>query len=351
MRRLTLIAALLLLPLIAVAVAFSAGSAPLTGFKGTIWVVERFDGNQNTLAAIDAETGDTLGVVPVGRRPIGVTAPPRTGKVYSADERSNQLTVVSKDDFSVVTTIPTGPFPHHLMHNKHGDRIYVAEYNSRVVGVVDTGTDTRIGGIVASDDPQARTHAVWIARNDRDLYATNEGLTTSSPGTLSKLDAETGELVWEIPIGNRPSEVLVTPDGKTGYVTVRNDNVVKVLDLGRDGPTILAEVPIGTQPDTMRLTKDRGTLVVGLRSVPQLALMDTETLAVRHVAFQGWSISGHQWLSDNGRFTFVALENLVTTEHGGIGIVDNETAEIVDVYQYPAGPWPHGVFYERSEQR
>jgi DNA-binding beta-propeller fold protein YncE len=344
MRRLALLTTLLLVPLVVAALAFSARSAPHTGFSGTIWAVERFDGNQNTLAALDAASGEVLGVVPVGRRPIGVTAPPGTGKVYSADERSNQLTVVSKADFSVVTTIPMGPFPHHMMHSKNGDRIYVAEYNSRQIGIVDTATDTRLTGYVASLDPQARTHAVWIQHQD--LYATNEGLTTSSPGTLSKLNAETGALIWEIPIGNRPSEVLVSPDGKTGYVTVRNDNVVKVLDLGRDGPTILHTVPIGTQPDTMRLTKDRGTLVVGLRSIPQLALMDTETLEVRHVTFPGWSISGHQWLSDNGRFTFVALENLATTEHGGIGVVDNGTAEVVDVYQYPAGPWPHGVFFE-----
>src|SRR5258705_6787722 len=113
-----------------------SGRPAIPGLSGTVWAVERFDGGPNTLAAFDASTGEVLGVVGIGRRPIGVVAPHGTGKVYTADERSNQLTVVSKRDFSIVTQIATGRFPHHMMATRDGGRVYVAEYGTNKVGVV-----------------------------------------------------------------------------------------------------------------------------------------------------------------------------------------------------------------------
>lgn len=329
-------------------VAVTAGAARhhrLTGTSGTVWVVERFDGGPNTLAAFDAATGDVLAVVPVGRRPIGVTAPHGTGKVYTADERSNQLTVVAKRDLST-THIATGPFPHHVMASPNGKEVYVGEYGTNKVGVVDTATDTLAAEWKASANPLAKTHAVWITNDGRDLYATNENVPQAASGTLSKLDARTGERVWEVEIGSRPSEVLVTPNGKTAYVTVRNDNKVRVFDVSGESPVPLGETIIGVQPDTMQMTNDGTTLVVGLRSIPQMALMDTDTREVRTVTFPGYGISGHEWLSANGKSTFIALESLDPGRPGAVGIVDNTSGEIIDTWAYPGGPWPHGVFFE-----
>ena len=325
-----------------------AGGGKRLPTSGTVWAVERFDGGQNTLAAFDAATGDVLGVVPIGRRPIGVTAPHGTGKVYTADERSNQLTVLSKADFSILEQIPTGAasFPHHMMASTNGRFVYFGRYNTRTIGVVDTSIDEMIASWPASNNTSAKTHAVWVTNDGKYLYATNEGATQSSPGTLSKLDATTGELIWEFGIGTRPSEVLVTPNGKTAYVTVRNDNRVRVLDVSGGEPRVIGETFIGVQPDTMQITNDGKTLVVGLRSIPQMALMDTDTLEVRSVAFPGYSISGHEWLSANGKYTFIALESLDVAKPGAIGVVDNRSREILDVWPYPGGPWPHGVFYE-----
>jgi DNA-binding beta-propeller fold protein YncE len=355
MRRVTLISTLLLVPLALAAAALSARRAPIPGVAGTVWAVERLDGATNTLTAFDAATGDVLGVATVGARPIGVTAPVGSGKVYTADERSNQLSVFSKADFAAGRTvgrrIPMGAFPHHMMASPNGRLIYVAEYGTHKIGVVDTRIDERVDGFYASGNPSARTHAVWITANGKDLYAANEGATTASYGTFSKLDATTGQRLWEVPLGIRPSEVLVTPDGKTAYLSVRNENRLKIFDVSGDRPAAAGDLDIGTQPDTLQLTNDGRTLVVGLRGIPQLALFDTTTRAVRKVTFDGYGISGHQWLSPDGRYTFVALESTVTTRPGAISVVENSSANIVATWTYPRGPWPHGVYYEPQALR
>ena len=332
-----------------------AGSRQRTDVNGTVWAVERFDGGLNTLAAFNAADGALLGVVPVGKRPIGVVAPPGTGKVYTADERSDQLTVVEKSGFAQgrprPKAIQMGGFPHHMVSSPDGKRLYVAEYNTHMVGIVDTQIDARVDGIYASGNPQAKTHAVWITEDGKTLYAANEGATTSSWGTVSKIDTTTGQRLWEVPLGLRPSEVLVTPDGKRLYASLRNENLVRVWDVSAQRPELVRDVRVGTQPDTLRLTPDGKTLVVGLRGVPQMALVRTDTYAVRQVTFDGYGISGHQWLSDDGKYTFIALEAAVTTQPGAIAVVDNDSATAVDFWRYPGGPWPHGVYYESQVLR
>jgi DNA-binding beta-propeller fold protein YncE len=232
------------------------------------------------------------------------------------------------------------------MASPDGKLVYVALYNTNTVGVVDTRTDELVHVWTASGNSAAKTHAVFITNNGKELYAANEGATQTSPGTLAKLDAETGQIVWEIGIGARPSEVLVTPSRKTAFVSVRNDNAIRTIDLRDDAPQVVGETFIGVQPDTLQLTNDGDTLVVGLRSIPQMALMDTHTHDVRWLSFPGYGISGHEWLSANGKRTYIALENLDTTKPGAIAVVRNRTGEILATWPYPGGPQPHGVFYE-----
>ena len=100
----------------------------------------------------------------------------------------------------------------------------------------------------------------------------------------------------------------------------------------------------------MQITKD-GTLVVGLRSIPQMALVDTETLAVRHVTFQGFGISGHQWLRRTGATRSSRSRARSTIRPGAIGQVDNRSGAVVKTWEYPYGPLPHGVFFDRKVLR
>ena len=159
MRKVAFLSALLLIPLALAAAALSAGRDAIPGLGGTVWAVERLDGATNTLTAFDAATGDVLGVATVGQRPIGVTAPVGTGKVYTADERSNQLSVFSKVDFvsgkAVVRRIPMGALPHHMAASPDGRFVYVAEYGTHKIGVVDTRIDERVDGFYASGNPAA----------------------------------------------------------------------------------------------------------------------------------------------------------------------------------------------------
>jgi YVTN family beta-propeller protein len=320
-----------------VAAIFADGRVP----GGTIWVTERTAGS-STVAAIDSATGQSRGITPVGNMPIGITAPRGMQKVYSSDEGADSLSVIDKDTVQVIGTIPMGlgSRPHHLMASRNGGYIYVGEYGSNKIGVVDTHLDQNVTDFTASFNPAAKTHAVWISTNGKDLYATNEGAVQTGMGTFSKLDARTGTLIWEVPVGIRPSEVLVS-DG-IAYVSVRNEHVIRSYDVTGALPVFLKQTDANFMPDTLSITNDGDTLIVGLRGIPaRMAFVDTETMTTRYLSLPG-ALTGHQWLSRNGRFTFIALES-----PGQIGVVDNRVRALVTTYPYPnGGTRPHGVFYE-----
>jgi YVTN family beta-propeller protein len=342
-RRFALLAALVGVAAVAATLA-GAGSSHIP--NGTIWVTERTPGGLSTVAAIDAATGASRGITPVGDAPIGITHPNGTNKVYSSDEAADQLSVIDGDTITVIRTIDTGSpsGPHHLMASTNGHYIYFGEYHHNMVGVVDTRLDENVADYQASNVAGAHTHAVWITPNGKDLYATNEGPVQTGPGTFSKLDARTGALIWEHGVGNRPSEVLVDHD--VAYVSVRLDNVIRVYDVGGPTPVFLGQAEANFAPDTLSLTNDGRTLIVGLRGTPaRMAFIDTATLATEYLSLPG-TTTGHQWLSRNGAITFMALEGTP----GKVAVVDNRTRTLITTYVYPNGRTrPHGVYYEPQQ--
>lgn len=186
-----------------------------------------------------------------------------------------------------------------------------------------------------------------ISEDNKTIYVANAGA-----NEIAALDTASGEILWSLPVGENPSEILVAHDKKRAYVSVRkiayvsvrNENKVKVIDL--ETRSIVDEIVVGTQPDTLRLTPNGKTLVVTLRGTPaQISIVNVfETLSAQLVNIAPNTTTGHHWLSQNGRYSFVAVET-----PGSLAVVDNLTAQVVATYTYPGGGRPHGVFYEPTK--
>jgi YVTN family beta-propeller protein len=329
--------ALVTLSVLTVAIVLLAGGAvaagadqPLPGVAGRVWVANRA---LNNVAVYEASTGTLVATIPVGREPNSLTAPPGSGKVYVTNEADGTVSVVSKASLAVLKTIKTGPGSHHIQSTPSGKWVFFGEYFTNRVGVIDTDTDA-FTDYVTNPNPAVRTHAPWYDATRNRVFVTNE-----VANEIVALDAASGQILWSLAVGSRPSEILVNPDGRVAYVSVRNEDKLKVIDLVNH--VITAEVPIGTQPDTLQLTPNGRTLVVALRGSPARAsFLDTATLTVRRVDLPG-TTTGHEWLSPGGRYTFIALEG-----PGAVGVIDNTSLTLVRTDPYPGGGRPHGVYYD-----
>ncbi len=317
--------------------AFAQNDFP-KGVSGTVWVTNR---TFNNVAAFDGGSGEVLAVIPVGRNPIGIISPAGTDKVYVSNEDDATVSVISKDSLAVVKTISLAPGsrPHHLNASPDGNFVYVAEFGANRVAAIDTETDTVAAELLTNASPTARTHAVWVAQNNQTLYVTNSGL-----NEIAAIDIASNSVLWSLPVGANPSEILVAHNEKIAYVSVRNENKVKVVDL--ETPAVIDEIEVGTMPDTLRLTPNGQQLIVTLRGTPaQISIVDLQKELSRQIInITPGTTTGHHWLSSNGRYSFVAVEN-----PGGVAVVDNRTGETIATYAYPgatAANRPHGIFYE-----
>ena len=140
---------------------------------------------------------------------------------------------------SAAKRIPMGTFPHHMTASPDGDLVYVGRvrdaHDRRRRHVARPADRRRV--LRPAANPLAKTHAVWITNDGKELYATNEGCDEASFGTLSKLERiEPASDSGRYPVGARPSEVLVTNDGKTAYVTHPQREQVRVLDVSGERP-------------------------------------------------------------------------------------------------------------------
>jgi YVTN family beta-propeller protein len=102
------------------------------------------------VAVIDGMTGDTT-LVPADSAPGAAAVNPVTDKIYVGNYYSDDVTVIDGTTNQVLKTIAVGQYPVALCHNPVQDRVYVANYNGSSVSVLrDSG-----GGIEESFKPQA----------------------------------------------------------------------------------------------------------------------------------------------------------------------------------------------------
>lgn len=316
-----------------------------------LWVSNR---DTNTAVAFNTTTGERIAIVPVGQQPNSVAAPRGNGKTYVTNEAGNTVSVIDKGAVTKTITMPTPDSkPHHIVASPDGRFVYVAQFGSNKVAVIDTATDALVKEFVAHPESlpdltadKVRTHAVGVATDGKTLYAVNTGT-----DTVTALDASTGTVLWgPLKVGKGPSEVAVAPDGKRAYVSIRDEDLVQVIDLSVPGRARSVDPPIvvGDQPDTLQLTPDGRTLVVALRGTPaRVDLLDTATASVRPLQIPGATTTGHQALSPDGQLTFVAVEGAKGKDETegvpGVAVIDNKTGEVTRRLVYPGGGRPHGV--------
>ncbi|MHC8374294.1 YncE family protein [Pseudomonas sp. MDT1-85] len=110
-------------------------------------------------------------------------------------------------------SIAVGEGPRGLAINQDGSRVFVCNYISGNVSVIDTRNKKVIRTIAVERHPQS----IVLAHGGKRAYVTNYG-----SSSVSVIDTKTCE-VGHVRVGRHPWGVVVSRDGKHVYVTVRQD--------------------------------------------------------------------------------------------------------------------------------
>jgi DNA-binding beta-propeller fold protein YncE len=332
----------------------ATGATTSTSLSGTVWITDRagdrlavYDlgsrtllGTPSTEAVQDAGSADEPNDVAIA-----------LGKVYATNEASGTISVLDARTQGLLTRLPAGPKPHHAATSPSGDLVVYGVYGTNEVGFVDARTDT-VRRVTASSRPgTVLSHSASFSADGRTVYVTNEVKSgdTQLPGTVAVVDVRTGAISCELDVGIRPSEAVVSRRGRFGYVSVRNENAVKEIDFAHCRLTGRA-VDLGEQVDTLWLTADGDRMSVGLRGpAPEqsarVAMVDVKTFRQSHVRYwtiPGGTLTGHQYTTPDGRYTFAAFEGA----GAGVAVIDHRANTVETL---PAvGGRPHGIAFTKT---
>ena len=78
----------------------------------------------------------SLGTIAVGTGPVGVAYSPSNDRIYVANYGSNNVSVINPATNTVVTTIAVGNIPSGVAYSPSNDRIYVANSGSNNVSIL-----------------------------------------------------------------------------------------------------------------------------------------------------------------------------------------------------------------------
>jgi YVTN family beta-propeller protein len=222
-------------------------------------------------------------------RPVfvaGLAVHPVTGRLYVCNEANHEIWVLHPETLALETIVPVGQHPHSCIVGGDQRHLYVTNWGSRSVSIIDTTTHRRVRDVTVG----LRPNDLALAPDGR-LFVACAGDNTVHVITTEKLErlgepASPARRLWEgtrevlstalypgAPEGSTPSAVAVSPDGTTLFVVNSDNNNVMVVDIShrltpeareRGGLMSLVNgfIPVGWYPTAVAVSPDNQTLFV-----------------------------------------------------------------------------------------
>ena len=218
-----------------------------------------------------ATTLAVITTITVGSNPDGVAVNDADDTVYVTNFGSGNVSVINGRTGTVAGTITVGSGPIGVAVDQGDDTVYVANFSDDTVSVINGRTGTVDDTITVGDSPRG----VAVDQGDDTVYVTNQ-----VSNTVSVINGRTRTVAGTITVGSSPNGVAVDDSGtNAGLVYVANQGGNTVSVIGRVTPLLgSASGPAGS---TATVTLD----------VPQVDY-DVDGSTVTSVSFGGTLATG-----------------------------------------------------------
>jgi YVTN family beta-propeller protein len=194
------------------------------------------DGPNNVAVRIDPVRYTILDRWPTGKNPAHIFVTPDQKYILVTNTDSDEVTVTDRKTLKSVATIPTGHHPHGISVRPDGRYAFVANMMSSDLTVIDLErlapkTTVKLRGEIGIQ--------AWVTPDGRWVYVAS--LNPKGTGIVTKIDASTFLVISEIPVGIKPAQLGVTPDGRYVLVCNQGSSSISVIDTRTD--KVVKEVP------------------------------------------------------------------------------------------------------------
>src|SRR5688572_32887102 len=121
-----------------------------------------------------------------------------------------------------------------------------------------------------------KPHGLAISADGSTVY-----LASDKTGNFQVIDARSGRITGQIPIGNDPNQMTLTRDGRFAYVPLRGDSKIAVVQL--DPLKLVKLLPSPAGPHDAYTSADGTRIYVGAQFGTGIVVIDPATQSVLHV--------------------------------------------------------------------
>jgi YVTN family beta-propeller protein len=159
--------------------------------------------------------------VAVGQNPYGVLNLPHAKKVFVSDWGSAAVTVVNTESHRTEATIAVGVHPTAMVLSPDRRHLYVSDSNSDTISVIDTVRLQRVNtisvGLLAGHALGSAPEGLTIAPDGSRLYVATAGDNAVAVVALAD-HGVTGTIVGRIPSGEYPTSVTIDKKGRKLFI-------------------------------------------------------------------------------------------------------------------------------------
>ena len=174
--------------------------------------------------------------IPTGRMPSHLEYSADSKTVYITEQGSDTLSAISLETQSLIWTMPVGSAPAGVWRSPEG-LLFVGIMGENYVNVIDPAKRASIKKIITGKG----AHAFRGAGDGKILFVSNR-----DQGSISALNMQTLERLYDIPVAGGPDCMEVSADGATLWVTTRWARKLTVIDIAKR--SIIQQYAVGASP-------------------------------------------------------------------------------------------------------
>lgn len=185
-----------------------------------------------------------------------------------------------------------------------------------------------------------KPHGLAISADGSKVY-----IASDKTGNFQVIDARTGRITGQIPIGNDPNQMTLTRDGRFAYVPMRGESTIAVVQL--DPLRLVKKLPSPAGPHDAYTSADGSRIYIGAQFGNAIVVIDPATQSVLHTIPTTGGVRPLE-PSEDGKTIYVALSKLL-----GFVVVDPASRRVtrrVELGTLPEGmpqpyrdTWTHGL--------
>jgi YVTN family beta-propeller protein len=303
------------------------------------------------VSVLDADSGDVLATVPLGKRPRGIVLAPNRQSLFialsgspiqgppgsrnedeplpPADRSADGIGELDVNTHTLRRVIKAGTDPEQVAISPDGSRLYVANEDAGQLTIVGLPDGNIVAHVPVGEEPEG----VAVSPDGSAVYVTSE-----DAGEIFVVDAASQAVITHFEVGHRPRGIAFSPDGARAYVTLENDGAVAEID-ARAHRLLKAIVLEGTgntprpRPMGIVASADGATVYVTTGSFGSLFMFNPSADATR----QSFAVGQRPWgigVRRDGRTAFTA--NGPSNDVSFVDLVEKKVVKRVPV---GASPW------------